>query len=253
MLLDYLWDWISTHAPHAGSDTTSIRPMAACPNFNSRSPCRERPLVAGKEMLLLLFQSTLPMRGATMGTVPAVPGRLISTHAPHAGSDSNHRELVSGGAYFNPRSPCGERHTLYGTINTVRKFQPTLPMRGATVIRGVEKFAIKFQPTLPMRGATLEVFSYADTPNISTHAPHAGSDLTPAFQRRHQCRFQPTLPMRGATVDCTVFQHADCISTHAPHAGSDHFPLHQHLYTHISTHAPHAGSDPLHTSISADS
>ena len=149
MLLDYLWDWISTHAPHAGSDTTSIRPMAACPNFNSRSPCRERPLVAGKEMLLLLFQSTLPMRGATMGTVPAVPGRLISTHAPHAGSDrdpgsrkvrhqiSTHAPhagsdfgsvfLCGYSEYFNPRSPCGERRSGAPPPRLWKYFNPRSP------------------------------------------------------------------------------------------------------------------------------
>ena len=58
-----------------------------------------------------LFQSTLPVRGATYKTVP-----------PHRAED-----------HFNPRSPCGERQLnavkLFAIIKT---FQSTLPVRGAT-------------------------------------------------------------------------------------------------------------------------
>ena len=201
MLLDYLWDWISTHAPHAGSDTTSIRPMAACPNFNSRSPCRERPLVAGKEMLLLLFQSTLPLRGATAAAILKIHRLPISTHAPHAGSDTRKK-------YFG---------------NVVSIFQPTLPMRGATG-RGKAKKANAFISThAPHAGSDLcsctkELTNYAISTHaphagsdmmilqakalarmISTHAPHAGSDLPSVGVAPSSMRFQPTLPMRGAT------------------------------------------------------
>ena len=57
--------YISIHAPHAGSDAT----------------------VAGVVTAAVVFQSTLPMRGATSGNGCAVP------------------EVYN----FNPRSPCGER------------------------------------------------------------------------------------------------------------------------------------------------
>ena len=43
MLLDYLWDRISTHAPHVGSDS------------------KGQKTVLGQKK----FQSTLPIRGAT--------------------------------------------------------------------------------------------------------------------------------------------------------------------------------------------
>ncbi len=59
---------------------------------------------------MLSFQSTLPMRGATMP-------RAWSTQA---------------GANFNPRSPCGERHAQGVEYAGRGKFQSTLPMRGAT-------------------------------------------------------------------------------------------------------------------------
>ena len=56
---------ISTHAPHAGSDSNSTTSSNAVLDFNPRSPCGER-LSLGAQVL-----------GA----------RAISTHAPHAGSD----------------------------------------------------------------------------------------------------------------------------------------------------------------------
>ena len=125
-----------------------------------------------------LFQSTLPMRGAT---------RQVQT--------SGHLQF-----YFNPRSPCGERH-LRPKVNLIEcKFQSTLPMRGATHRGPVQLF----------------------TSGISIHAPHAGSDwhlwmswsTSSNFNPRSPCgerpvlwlrsggsnSFQSTLPMRGATI-----------------------------------------------------
>ena len=77
---------------------------------------------------------------------------------------------------FNPRSPCGERRGDWRIPKDGLEFQPTLPLRGATIIL----FALfgwgGFQPTLPLRGAT------ADRYEEEWHIP-----------------FQPTLPLRGAT------------------------------------------------------
>ena len=56
-----------------------------------------------------LFQSTLPMRGATEDAAYMIPKGAISIHAPHAGSDNEVNENVKLDTNFNPRSPCGER------------------------------------------------------------------------------------------------------------------------------------------------
>ena len=67
-----------------------------------------RGVVAGKT---LVFQSTLPVRGATR----------IS------------RSRWTKTFYFNPRSPCGERRELPDTSQQNNfAFQSTLPVRGAT-------------------------------------------------------------------------------------------------------------------------
>ena len=79
------------------------------PNFNPRSPCGER---RRKGLILsyhIIFQSTLPLRGATRLSCLSLPLKIISIHAPLAGSDNR---LLIGfllNSDFNPRSPCGER------------------------------------------------------------------------------------------------------------------------------------------------
>ena len=123
-----------------------------------------------------LFQSTLPMRGATnvyhisrsklsisihtphagsdQRAIYCLYYKLISIHTPHAGSDV----IIQRSRYKNPISI----HTPHaGSDNQMLKIPPN---------------HITFQSTLPMRGATrLLVLKYADL-LISIHTPHAGSD-----------------------------------------------------------------------------
>ena len=73
------------------------------------------------------------MRGATKPWLFSVVAiAVVSTHAPHAGSDGDYFEYEFG----------------------LNEFQPTLPMRGATLKRDPLWFNVV----------------------VSTHAPHAGSD-----------------------------------------------------------------------------
>ena len=102
-----------------------------------------------------LFQSTLPVRGATPKML-ILCGRLLN---------------------FNPRSPCGERLIRYIHGNPKHKFQSTLPVRGATVRCPVVLRCVRlFQSTLPVRGATQFAEMDMEEYYISIHAPRAGSD-----------------------------------------------------------------------------
>ena len=58
---------------------------------------------------IAIFQSTLPVWGATRVFLLVFQLGLISIHAPRVGSD--HGPIANQGivVYFNPRSPCGER------------------------------------------------------------------------------------------------------------------------------------------------
>ena len=150
---------------------------------------------------------------------------MISTHAPLAGRDKK-------------TSASSVRSDL---------FQPTRPLRGATVggndCTGCQT---RFQPTRPLRGATGVAFVSRNAVAISTHAPLAGRDpfcflpfpmgwdfnpRAPCGARRvaskicdNRDTFQPTRPLRGATHICEVGVLVILISTHAPLAGRDLWP-----------------------------
>ena len=119
------WRWrrcdapggISIHAPRAGSDPCLGDDLRVHADFNPRSPCGERRGNQREDPTRLPFQSTLPVRGATVSILLCGDHAAISIHAPRAGSDCCHGGGYARGLHFNPRSPCGERRqnqTKYG-------------------------------------------------------------------------------------------------------------------------------------------
>ena len=169
---------ISIHAPHAGSDMAFFIIPHFYFYFNPRSPCGERPWSMPPRPSKTKFQSTLPMRGAT----------IIPPNGIHCKR------------YFNPRSPCGERPG--GALAHIQffLFQSTLPMRGAT--NSFKHLSSLHQISIhaPHAGSDLPLSFPTPSPFvISIHAPHAGSDLYGGHFTIGGLIFQSTLPMRGAT------------------------------------------------------
>ena len=146
----------------------------------------------------------------------------ISIHTPHAGSD-----VKDGRA-----------------IIKWKKFQSTLPMRGATTLTRLFMWCIyNFNPHSPCGERRPALYRPLTTRKISIHTPHAGSDHStanvynernnfnphsPCGERRFDARtdditteFQSTLPMRVATCTLYVAVVVSYISIHTPHAGSD--------------------------------
>ena len=78
-------------------------------DFNPRSPCGERPKKWVRWAKRYIFQSTLPVRGATILSSKKFALVKISIHAPRAGSDQGGVCVMVDAEDFNPRSPCGER------------------------------------------------------------------------------------------------------------------------------------------------
>ena len=145
---------VSIHAPHAGRDTTSSTGLTHVRCFNPRAPCGARPDLIRVQSVVILFQSTRPMRGATESTSIIPRSQEVSIHAPHAGRDNNNKVHKQIHQCFNPRAPCGARP------------------------RNSEKGALdsEFQSTRPMRGATKFFKIFRKTSVVSIHAPHAGRD-----------------------------------------------------------------------------
>ena len=212
---------ISIHAPRVGSDFFTVGIKISPIYFNPRSPCGERHQVKADLAAGKLFQSTLPVWGATRKALSGSQGISISIHAPRVGSDprdcptaarcgiSIHAPRVGSDVtfrdgqqclfYFNPRSPCGERR--------------------------------------PNNWDNVQAYS------ISIHAPRVGSDKqdhahpgregdfnprSPCGERllvRHRSfrerRFQSTLPVWGATESGRMGGVRFTISIHAPRVGSD--------------------------------
>ena len=82
---------ISIHAPHAGRDKFQKTPICPLTHFNPRAPCGARLIISFKKGCSFRFQSTRPMRGATL---PIWFPSCLNT-------------------YFNPRAPCGARQQKY--------------------------------------------------------------------------------------------------------------------------------------------
>ncbi len=323
---------ISIHAPRAGSDACWRPGHSSATNFNPRSPCGERRRSPPTRAIRSIFQSTLPVRGATpwspqrsafrrfQSTLPVRGATLtdvndalnliISIHAPRAGSDASaaarreavlisihapragsdacnllfrqpihhhfnprspcgERRCASLGfpwlLHFNPRSPCGERRGGYSPPRSRQHFNPRSPCgerrdyRFRTSVRLISIHAPRAGSDFAASGMLHSVVW------ISIHAPRAGSDTCPTtgctrsshFNPRSPCgerrdrnevhmedrRFQSTLPVRGATRSRRKGCKHVRISIHAPRAGSDAARCMDTTTSVISIHAPRAGSD----------
>ena len=155
---------ISTHAPLAGRDCGIRNRIRQRINFNPRAPCGARPN--------RVFN---PCNSSN-----------ISTHAPLAGRDVSSDLYLTTFLNFNPRAPCGARQ------NQKRR----------------QKDFIKFQPTRPLRGATLARGAVIPPNKISTHAPLAGRDSRRRSRRRLPAHFNPRAPCgaRRSGLECTSYQ-----------------------------------------------
>ena len=137
---------------------------------------------------MIIFQSTLPAWGATVG----------------AGAGAG------AGADFNPRSPRGERLPL-PLVRFYRDiFQSTLPAWGATRVEGARTpSTVNFNPRSP-RGERHRGWEDCTLqPEISIHAPRVGSDFLTRMQQTQQQIFQSTLPAWGATEAIGISTYAE--------------------------------------------
>ena len=146
------------------------------------------------------FQSTRPVRGATIFNDFRGLHKNISIHAPRAGRDSQTQTTWPDRANFNPRAPCGARLTTRGAQPRRKIFQSTRPVRGATSQKR------KSRPVSP----------------ISIHAPRAGRDARQAPPAARYNRFQSTRPVRGATSPTFFPQGLGLFQSTRPVRGATH-------------------------------
>ena len=169
---------ISIHAPRAGRDETARRAGRNMKYFNPRAPCGARPILTPPARQRPVFQSTRPVRGATLLEGRAGHGLGISIHAPRAGRDSRFDRL--GRVY--------------------PQFQSTRPVRGATPRRPFFRFRLGISIHAPRAGRDAAFPPPLLDRPISIHAPRAGRDLLRLPHIKRHAKFQSTRPVRGATL-----------------------------------------------------
>ena len=215
-------DRISIHAPRVGSDSISLTNCTARGYFNPRSPCGERPIQRHVPGSVILFQSTLPVWGATpTGQPTALPSTDFNPRSP-CGERRGTATRRSPVCNFNPRSPCGERHKLQQYMGGRLSISIHAPRVGSDVSRrGLSTLSIYFNPrspcgerrvqvcpaggghgfqsTLPVWGAT--VLSDGVKYRASYFNPRSPCGERPGPVSASSCSavFQSTLPVWGAT------------------------------------------------------
>ena len=169
--------------------------------FQSTLPMRGATAMADNEVLQYLFQSTLPMRGATRRIRELFLLSRISIHTPHAGSDRYGTALSRFFVNFNPHSPCGERR-----------------IRSSYRTRSVP---------------------------ISIHTPHAGSDSGSPVSWAVSSDFNPHSPCGERRSASNTVCWMTYFNPHSPCGERLHCQIPPGDLGTISIHTPHAGSDPV--------
>ena len=167
--------WSSSFNPRSPcGERRSSRPSTSpSASFNPRSPCGERRWRDLHQALLQRVSTHAPLAGSDGPHLELLNVVLVvSTHAPLAGSDPRTFRCRSRQACFNPRSPCGERLFGFLLLVCLDEFQPTLPLRGATPWRWHRKSSAR----------------------VSTHAPLAGSDASTRARSGAVRCFNPRSP-----------------------------------------------------------
>ena len=148
---------ISIHAPRGGSDAFSW----------------------SGDTVIILFQSTLPVGGATSGAFRYYCRRSISIHAPRGGSDQFQHHKLEPWRDISIHAPRGgsDRGKEYTTYEATQ-FQSTLPVGGATHLHVLVQILIQISIHAPRGGSDLDFEGEPlPEPEISIHAPRGGSDL----------------------------------------------------------------------------
>ena len=256
---------VSIHAPHAGRDSfssfasrlfacfnprapcgarhaaASRRPRCAC--FNPRAPCGARRGGRAAAYRIRSFQSTRPMRGATAAGMITHRTAAVSIHAPHAGRDRRPMRNTQTISSFNPRAPCGARHTTSTPSASMCAVSIHAPHAGRDSTSATRGFPLSsFNPRAPCGARPLTYWKKGDTECFNPRAPCGARPCARAWAYA-DAPFQSTRPMRGATLAPLLHCLRIYVSIHAPHAGRDTILTFPASAAAVSIHAPHAGRD----------
>ena len=192
---------ISIHAPRAGRDQASQEPLSYHRHFNPRAPCGARRTSCGHPYFSLLFQSTRPVRGATICRALALRWNRISIHAPRAGRDGGLRQNDGGGRGFQSTRPVRGATIAKNYAGLQEIFQSTRPVRGATItLLSPPPSMVHFNPRAPCGARLSELLQFIILINFNPRAPCGARRMTFFSVSAQSLVFQSTRPVRGATL-----------------------------------------------------
>ena len=125
-------DFISIHVPRAGDDYSLSSAFLGTGHFNPRPPCGGRQLHPHSSDSSRTISIHVPRAGDDTLTMTDYALIKISIHVPRAGDDSIACVYFNLVRNFNPRPPCGGRHSLEYATYALLAFQSTSPVRGTT-------------------------------------------------------------------------------------------------------------------------
>ncbi len=182
--------------------------------------------MARRGYVQLVFQSTLPLRGATAyrfsidetliisihtplagsdvcGRI-SVDGEFISIHTPLAGSDSQGRGTEGRGTISIHTPLAGSDSSPFQRQSPYSYFNPHSPCGERPMLSELVEKRLRFQSTLPLRGATYAIISNRHTILFQSTLPLRGAT---AYKNSNteRMKFQSTLPLRGATAEMRHF------------------------------------------------
>ena len=184
-----------------GERRTAVSQVSAHNTISIHAPCGGSDITTTLTTLQeKKFQSTLPVGGATLTPPPS----------------------ASTPAYFNPRSPWGERPGNIWFCCVELPISIHAPRGGSDGSGpGAAADHERFQSTLPVGGATHGGLRLREVQGISIHAPRGGSDSPMLIAKCATDDFNPRSPW-GERHQKRPGQHPwDAISIHAPRGGSD--------------------------------
>ena len=167
----------------------------ASKQFQSTHPVRGATIATTRSSKSAGFQSTHPVRGATCNCPHWCYWCPISIHAPREGCDPTQLSTLPTHTYFNPRTPHGVR--LYRLINIPEgsvDFNPRTPHGVRRLKYYISNPSRAFQSTHPSRGATYRSLICRPNMSISIHAPLTGCDKMGRAYCHRRTYFNPRTP-----------------------------------------------------------
>ena len=167
-----------------------------------------------------IFQSTLPLRGATFVSPWPWCSGPISIHAPLTGSDRSGSICFNQREDFNPRSPYGERRVVYQTRLSRSDFNPRSPY-GERPLRATPLAKlVNFNPRSPYGERQCALSFTRCSVNFNPRSPYGERPLE-KFHDLPPVNFNPRSPYGERPLRYVVLVLSLLISIHAPLTGSD--------------------------------